>query len=253
MSVYEAYEKERNITMQMDYKRNARYFTGAMMGKLSTICWIVAVACAVLLFLRIWWLYWISGLVGLTAVICAIVFSTRSVSDSEYEGTCNGLDKAFRTRMADFINAELNKNNGRGKAPVAVNEEKIRYSRSFLYDGETMLRVGQDDRRRTGKLSFAAYLLEKNRVFIGYEMHGLVTEAHEEVFGVYTFESISSIEAFRPENLSPLAEYVRVRIQRKASETPIEFWRANDAELDELLSAVRSRLTDETEQDAAEA
>ena len=238
--------------MQMDYKRNARYFTGEAMGRLSTICWIVAVACAVLLFMRIWWLYWISGMIGLAAVICAIVFSTRSVSDSEYESVCNGLNKAFRTRLTDFINAELNKNNGRGKAPVAVDEEKIRYSRSFLYDGETMLRVGQDDRRRTGKLSFTAYLLEKNRVFIGYEMHGLVAEAHEELFGVYLFENIESIEAFKPEGLSPLADYSRVRIKLKAKETPIEFWRANDAELDELIAAVRSRLTADAEQSAAE-
>ena len=234
--------------MEMDYKRNARYFTGATMGKLSTICWIIAVACAVLLFLRMGWLvYSIAGAVGLAAVICAIVFSTHSVSDSEYESVCNGLDKAFRTRLTDFIGAELNKNNGRGKAPVAVDEEKIRYSRSFLYGGETLMRVGQDDRRRTGKLSFAAYLLEKNRVFIGYEMHGLVAEAHEEVFGVYPFASIESIEAFRPEDLSPLADYSCVRIKLKAKETPIEFWRANDAELDELITAVRSRITDEEE------
>lgn len=235
--------------MQFDYKRNARYFTGATMGKLSTICWIVAIACAVLLFLRIWWVYWLAGMVGLISVICAIVFSAHSVSDSEYEGTCGGLNKAFRTRLTDFINAELNKNNGRGKAPVAVDEDKIRYSRSFLYGGETLMRVGQDGRRRTGKLSFTAYMLEKNRVFIGYEMHGLVSEAHEELFGVYAFDSIESIEAFRPEDLSPLADYSRVRIKLKAKQTPIEFWRANDAELDELVSAVRSRLTDEPEQE----
>ena len=238
--------------MQMDYKRNTRYFTGETMGRLSTICWVVAVACAVLLFLRIWWLYWISGMIGLAAVICAIVFSTRSVSDSEYEGVCNNLDKAFRTRFTDFINAELNKNNGRGKAPVSVDEEKIRFSRSFLYDGETLLRVGQDDRRRTGKLSFAAYLTERNRLFLGYEMHGLVTEAHEEIFGVYLFENIEAIEAFKPEGLSPLAEYSRVSIKLKGKETPIEFWRANDAELDELVATVRSRMTVETEQETAE-
>lgn len=238
--------------MQMDYKRNARYFTGETLGRLSTICWIVAVACAVVLFLRLgWWVYSIAGTIALVAVICAIVFSTRSVSDSEYESICSGLDKAFRTRLTDFINIELNKNNGRGKAPVSVDTEKIRYSRSFLYDGETLLRVGQDDRRRTGKLSFTAYLLEKNRVFIGYEMHGLVAEAHEEVFGVYLFENIQSIEAFKPEGLSPLADYSRVRIKLKTKETPIEFWRANDAELDELISTVRSRLTVDPEQEPA--
>lgn len=235
--------------MEMNYKRNTRYFTGETMGRMSTICWIVAVACAVLLFLRLGWLvYSIAGAVGLTAVICAIVFSTHSVSDSEYDSVCNSLDKAFRTRFTEFINAELNKNNGRGKAPVAVDEEKIRYSRSFMYGGETLLRTGQDDRRRTGKLSFTAYYLEKNRVFVGYEMHGLVAEAHEEVFGIYSFENIESIEAFRPEDLSPLADYKRVCIKCKEKKTPIEFWRANDAELDELLSTVRSHLTTDTDQ-----
>lgn len=238
--------------MQLDHKRNTRYFTGATMGRLSTICWIVAIACAVLLFLRIWWVYWLAGVVGLTSVICAIVFSTHSVSDSEYEGTCSGLNKAFRTRLTEFINAELNKNNGRGKAPVAVDEEKIRYSRSFLYGNDTLMRVGQDGRRRTGKLSFAAYYLDKTRLFVGYEMFGLVSEAHEEVFGVYPFESIESIEAFRPEGLSPLADYSRVSIKLKEKKTPIEFWRANDAELDELLANVRSHLTSEPAQDATE-
>lgn len=229
----------------MDYKRNTRYFTGATMGKLSTICWIVAIACAVLLFLRIWWVYWLAGMVGLTSVICAIVFSTHSVSDSEYDGTCNGLNKAFRTRLTEFINAELNKNNGRGKAPVAVDEEKIRYSHSFLYGNDTLMRVGQDGRRRTGRLSFTAYYLDKTRLFVGYEMFGLVSEAHEETFGVYPFESIESIEAFRPEGLSPLADYSRVSIKLKEKKTPIEFWRANDAELDDLLASVRSHLTSE--------
>ena len=239
--------------MEMDYKRNARYFTGEIAGRLSTVCWIVAVACAVMLFLRLgWWVYSIAGAIGLAAVICAIVFSTRSVSDSEYEGICSGLEKTFRTRLTDYINEELNKNNGRGKAPVSVDAEKIRFSRSFLYDGETLLRVGQDDRRRTGKLSFSAYLLEKNRVFIGYEVHGLVTEAHEEVFGVYPFENIDSIEAFKPEGLSPLADYSRVSIKLKGKNTPIEFWRANDAELDELLTVVRSKLTADAEQETTE-
>lgn len=237
---------------EKDYKRNARYFTGATMSKLATVCWIVAIACAVVLFLRLRvpFLYWIAGSIALIAVIAGFVFSSHSVSDREYEGICSGLEAAFCKRFPEFVNAELNKNNGRGKAPVAMDEEKIRYSRSFLYDSETPFLVGQDKCRRTGKLSFAAYYLEKNRVFVGYEMRGLVAEAHEEVFGVYPFERIESIEAFRPEGLSPLAEYCRVRIKLKAKETPVEFWRANDAELDELLSVVRSRLTEETEQDA---
>lgn len=240
--------------MQLNYKRNARYFTGATMGRLATICWIVAIVGAVLVFLklRIPFLRWGAGTLALIAVICGFVFSSHSVSDSEYEGTCGGLNKEFRTRLTEFINEELNKNNGRGKAPVAVDQEKIRYSSSFLYGGETLMRVGQDGRRRTGKLSFTAYYLDKTRLFVGYEMFGLVSEAHEEVFGVYPFENIESIEAFRPEGLSPLADYSRVSIKLKGKKTPVEFWRANDAELDELLANVRSHLTSEPTQDAAE-
>lgn len=238
--------------MEMNYKRNERYFTGATMGKLSTICWIVAIVCAVLLFLKIWWLYWISGVIGLTAVICGFFFSSHSVSDSEFESVCNGLSKAFRTSFTEFVSTELNRNNGRGKAPVAVDEEKIRYSRNFLYDGSPFIRVGQDDRRRTGTLTFAAYLLEKNRVFVGYELHGLVKEAKEEILGAYPFESIESIEAFRPEGLTDLADYKRVRIKLKGKKTPIEFWRADDAELDELVSVVRSHLTNDAEETSAE-
>lgn len=237
--------------MEMNYKRNERYFSGATMGWLSTICWIVAIVCAVLVFLRlrIPYLRWAAGSVALIAVICGFVFSSHSVSDKEYEGSCNVLDKAFRTRFTDFVNGELNRNNGRGKAPVAVDEQKIRYSRSFLYDGETKMRVGQDDRRRTSKLSFAAYLFEKNKLFVGYELQGLIAEEHEEVFGVYPFENIESIESFRPEGLSELADYSRVRIKLKAKETPVEFWRANDAELDDLISTVQSHVTADTEQE----
>lgn len=237
--------------MEKNYKRNARYFTGATMGWLSTICWIVAIVCVVLLFLRlrIPYLYWISGIVALIAVICGFVFSSHSVSDKEYAGVCNGLEKEFRTRFVEFAYEELNKNNGRGKAPVAVDEEKIRYSHSFLYDGETMMRVGQDDRRRTSKITFAAYMFEKNKLFVGYELHGLTAEAHEEIFGVYPFTSIESIESSRPEGLSPLADYSRVCIKLVTQEEPVEFWRTDDAELVDLISTVQSRMVKEADQE----
>lgn len=239
--------------MEMDYKRNERYFSGETMARLSIYCWILAVVCVVLVFLRlrIPYLYWIAGGVALLSVIGGFVFSSHSVSDKEYDSVCNGLEKAFRTRFVEFVSTELNRNNGRGKAPVAVDEEKIRYSRSFLYEGDLRLRVAQDGSRRTDKFSMAAYLIDKHAVFIGYEMHGLVTEAHEEVFGMYAYEEIEQIESFRPEGTNELAEYGRVRIKLKAKKTPIEFWRANDAELDELVTAVRNRLTNESAEDAS--
>ncbi len=229
--------------MQIDTKQNERYFSGAAMGWISKICAIVAIVCAALLFLRIWWLYWIVGPIGIIAVIVAIVASTRSVSDREYDGVCNDLEKAFRTRYMDYVNNELNRNNGRGKAPVAVPEDRICYSRSFLYGEGMRLRIGQDTRRRTDRISFTAYLLERNRVLIGSQSVGLVDGTQEELFRTVLFENVAQVEAFRPEGLHEFAEYSRVRITLKVGD-PVEFWRANDAELDELISVLRAHISD---------
>ena len=230
--------------MQIDTKQNERYFSGAAMGWVSKICAVVAIACAGLLFLRIWWLYWIVGPIGVIAVVVSIVTSTRSVTDREYDGVCNDLEKAFRTRYTDYVNAELNRGNGRGKAPVAVPEDRICYSRSFLYGEGMRLRVGQDTHRRTDRISFAAYLFERNRILIGSQSFGLVDGKQEELFRTVLFENVAQVEAFRPDGLHELAEYKRVRITLKTGD-PIEFWRADDAELDDLVKTLSARIVRE--------
>ncbi len=231
--------------MQIDTKQNERYFSGATMGWISKIGAIVAVACAGLLFLRIWWLYWIVGPIGVIAVVVSIVASTRSVTDREYDGVCNDLEKTFRARYTDYVNTELNRGNGRGKAPVAVPEDRICYSRNFLYGEGMRLRVGQDTHRRTDRISFAAYLLDRNRVFIGSLSIGLVDGKQEELLRTVLFDNIAQVEAFRPDGLHELAEYKRVRITLKTGD-PVEFWRADDAELDSLVKTLRDRIVQET-------
>ncbi len=228
----------------MNYKRNTRYFTAALLGRLATVCWVTAAVCVAVVFLRLgWWLYLLGGTLAFIAVICGFFFSSYSVKDSEYDSLCKSLELAFHARFTEFVSGQLNKNNGRGKAPIVVDEEKVAYSRSFLYDQNTPFRVGQDGRRRSGKYSMTACLFGKQTLFLGYEVHGLTAELHEEIFGAYPFSEIEDITSERPETLHPLAEYKRVQLRLKGRPTPVEFWKADDAELDALLQGVRARRT----------
>lgn len=225
----------------MNYKRNERYFTAAAMGKLATICWIAAVVGVVVVFLRISWItYLLGGSIALLAVIAGFVLTSYSVRDSEYDTLCRSFFTAFRKRYLEYVVGQMNKNNTRSKAPVTVDEDKVRFSQAFLY-GQTMHRVGQDGKKRTGKYSMSAYLLDRQTLFIGYEMHNLLAEGQEELFGAYPLESIASISSAPVED-NALAGYRIITICLKTQPAPVSFPHANDAELDELITSVNNRI-----------
>lgn len=229
----------------MDYNRNARYFTKAGYGKLSTACWLVAAVCIVLVFLRLGWIvYSIAGTIGIAALICGIVCSGISISDKEYDGIVNGMVNHFHKQFSEFVHEKVNQHNGRGKAPVSVDEEKMKFANVYFYDEDALQRVGQDDRRRSNKLALSAYFCDKHTVYIGYELVGISVDLHEDLLGAYAYDNIESIETDQPEPRSPYAEYDRVLLKLKNKEEPLVFYMANDAELGALVDTIRARITE---------
>lgn len=232
----------------MDYNRNIRYFTKANIGKLATASWLAAIVGVVVAFLRMGWLtYMLGGTVAFAGIVCGIVCTSKSISDKEYDGIVNNMIRHFRKHFNEYVHEKVNQHNGRGKAPISIDEEKLRFSNVYFYEGETLSRLGQDDRRRSNKLLLSAYFLDKQNFYIGYELVGVTEDLHEELFGVYSYADVESIVNDQPEPRSPYAEYDRVTLKLKRKATPIVFYIINDAEMDTLLSTVRSRITSDEE------
>lgn len=225
----------------MDYKRNSRYFTSPWLGKLAAICWPVAAIGVVVVFLQISWItYTLGGIIALAAILCGIVLNSISVNDKEYDSLCAGLKKTFRERFSEYVYGKINAHNSRGKAPVAVDEEKIAVAQTFLYDPTTLSRLGQDGRRRSSKLILCACYPDKQAVYMGYELHGITSELKEEAFGAYPYAEIESITTEKPD--SPYAEYEKLFIKLKSKETPVMLYIATDAEMEKMLATVRTRM-----------
>lgn len=225
----------------MDYKRNSRYFTSPWLGKIAAICWPVTAVGMVVVFLRISWVtYTLGGMIALAALLCGIILSSISVNDKEYDTTCAGLKKAFTERFTEYVYQKLNVQNVRGKAPVAVDTEKVAVAQTFLYDASVLSRVGQDGRRRSNRLILCACYLDKTAVYIGYEQHGLTAPFEEESVGTYPYAEIESVETEAPD--SPYAEYVRLTIRLKSKPEPVTLYMATDAEMEQMLNTVRARM-----------
>ncbi len=228
----------------MNYKRNTKYFTSPWMGKVAALCWVLTAIGVVIVFLRISWItYSLGGAVAIGAVLAGIILNSISVSDKDYDELCMGLKKKFRERFLEYVYSKLNAANGRGKAPVAVDEDKIALAHAYYYDDATLSRMGQDGRRRSGRLLLAACYLDKTAVHIATEQHGITAEHHDELFGTFPFAEVASIDI--AECKIPYAEYVQYTIKLKNKPTPVTLFLSADAETEKVMNTVKSKITAE--------
>lgn len=228
----------------MNYKRNTKYFTSPWMGKAATLCWVLTAIGVIVVFLRISWVtYSLGGTIAIGSVLAGIILNSVSIGDKEYDEICTGLTKAFRNRFSEYVYTKLNAANGRGKAPVAVDEDKIALAHAFYYDGTTLSRVGQDGRRRSGRLLLCACYLDKTAVYIATEAHGITAELHAESFGAYPYAEIASVDV--RETDIPYAEYAQYTITLKNRPEPVTLYLSTDAETEKLMNTVRTKITAE--------
>ena len=229
----------------MNYKMNARYFTRAGIGKIAVGCW-VAVAVGLLGYfaLKGLWSY-ISASIALVAAIAAIVASSYSVSDKEYGTSVGNAEKAFKKKFREFTEEKLNAHNGRGKAPISLDDEKIKYARAYFFEGQVMFRVGNDGRRRSNKLVLTSYYVDKTTLYLGSNLFSMTEEDSEELFGAYPLAGIQSISASRPDDRPAFAEYDTVTLTLKNKPEPVVFHMTKDVELDQLISYVNLHITKE--------
>lgn len=226
----------------MNYKRNTKYFTSPWMGKAAALCWVLTAIGVIVVFLRISWItYSLGGTIAIGSVLAGIILNSISVSDKEYDELCAGFTKKFREKFSEYVYTKLNAGNGRNKAPVAVDEDKIALARMFHYDNSTLSRVGQDGRRRSGTLLLGACYLDKTAVYIATESHGITAEHHDESFGTYPFAEIASIEV--TESGIPYAEYVLYTLTFKNNPAPVTLFLSSDAETEKLMNTVKNKLT----------
>lgn len=225
----------------MNYKNNTRYFTKENVGKLSIACW-VCVAVGLLAYFAFGWpLKYFGAVFAFVAVVAAIVTSTMSVSDKEYTASVINAENAFQKDFRTFTEEKLNAHNGRGKAPVSIDDEKIKFARAYLLEGQIMFRVGHDGRRRSNKLVMTAYYADKTAVYLGYRLLSMTADECEEFFSVYPYSSVESISASRPEERPSFAEYDTVTLKLKNKDEPVVFHMTKDVELDNLVQLVSDR------------
>lgn len=229
---------------RMNYKRNTKYFTSPWIGKAVVLCWVLTAIGVAVVFLRISWLtYSLGGAIAIGSVLAGIILNGITVNDKEYDETCGKLTKAFREKFADFVYSKLNASNARNKAPVAVDEDKIALSRAFFYDQTTLSRVGQDGRRRSGRLLLSACYLDKQAVCIATQSDGLTFEHHDEVFASYPYATLAAVTCTEPD--IPYAEYVFCTFAFSNGSAPVTHILSSDAETEKILSAVRARIPKE--------
>ena len=245
--MYTAISRNRKEELLMNYKNNIRYFTKENVGKFSIACW-GAVAAGLLIYAFGGWLWaYLGALFAIISVVAAIVTSTMSVSDKEYTASVVNAEKEFNKKFRAFTEEKLNAHNGRGKAPVALDDEKVKFARAYLLEGQIMFRVGHDGRRRSNKLVMTAYYADKTAVYLGYQLLSMTDESCEEIFAVYPYTSVESISASRPESRPSFAEYDTVTLKLKHKEEPVTFHMTKDIELDNLVKLVSSRITTDEE------
>lgn len=226
----------------MNYKRNTKYFTSPWMGKVAVLCWVLTAIGVVIVFLRISWItYSLGGAVAIGAVLAGIILNSISIGDKEYDEICMGFKKKFRDRFTEYVSDKLNAANGRGKAPVAVDEDKVALSHAFCYGFAILSRVGQDGRRRSARLLLAACYLDKNAVYIATETNGITEELHEESFGTYPFAEIASVDV--KESEIPYAEYAHYTLTFKNKPEPVTLCLSTDAETEKIINTVRNKIT----------
>ena len=232
----------------MNYNNNIRYFTKENIGKLSIACWVCVGVGMLAYFALDWYLSYLGAAFAILSVIAAIVTSTMSVSDKEYTASVVNAERDFNKKFRAFTEEKLNAHNGRGKAPVSIDDEKIKFARAYLLEGQVMFRVGHDGRRRSNKLVMTAYYADKTAVYLGYQLLSMTDDSCEEIFAVYPYTSVESISASRPEERPSFAEYDTVTLKLKHKDEPVVFHMTKDIELDNLVKLVSSRITaDEAE------
>ena len=229
----------------MNYKMNIRYFTRANIGKVAIGCWI-AVAIGLIGYVALkWFMRYISACIALIAVIAAIIATSCSVSDKEYGASVGNAEKSFKAKFRAFAEEKLNAHNGRGKAPISIDEEKIKYARAYFFEGQVMFRVGNDGRRRSNKLVLTSYYVDKTTLYLGSSLFSMTEDESDELFGAYPLAGIESISAARPEDRPMFAEYDTVTLTLKNKPEPVVFHMTKDIELDQLVSYVNLHITKE--------
>lgn len=229
----------------MNYQVNTRYFTRSNIGKLAVGCWI-AVAVGLLAYFALSWFWrYLGATLAVFAAIAAIVATSYSVSDKEYGVSVSNAEKAFQKKFREFTEEKLNAHNGRGKAPVSIDDEKIKYARAYFFEGQIMFRVGGDGRRRSNKLVLTSYYMDRTTLYLGSNLLCMTEDADVELFGAYPYANIASISVSRPDDRPAFAEYDTVTMTLKNKPEPVVFHMTKDIELDQLVANVNLHINKE--------
>ncbi len=227
----------------MNYKVNIRYFTRSNIGKIAIGCWIAVGVGLVTYFAAKWFWSYMGATLAVLAAIAAIAATSFSVSDKEYGISVSNAEKDFQKKFRAFAEEKLNAHNGRGKAPVTIDDEKIKFARAYFFEGQVMFRVGNDGRRRSNKLVLTSYYVDKTTLYLGSNLLAMTEESSEEIFGAYPFANIAGIAVARPDDRPTFAEYDTVTITLKNKAEPVVFHMTKDIELDQLVAYVNSHIT----------
>lgn len=232
----------------MNYEHNKKYFSATLFSKLAIVCWVITAIGAVVLFLRVFELWYICGIGGVIACVLGFVFSSYSMKDREYDEICEGVFETFKKDFTEYISGHINKGNAHNRSVDTVDETKVSLSSCFLYGEGVEVKRGSDTRLRTSEYAVTGCYFAPDALLVGYKMCSLVKDKNESFMQAYRYADIEKADTYRPDSLSELAEYRAVRLKMRDGSMH-EFLKTDDAELDKLVSLTNTRVA---QADAAE-
>ncbi len=226
----------------MNYEHNKKYFSATLFSKLAIVCWVLTGIGALVLFLRVFELWYICGGIGVVACVLGFVFSSYSMKDKEYDEICDNLAEDFKKEFISYVGDCINKNNAHSHSIDSVDNTKVSFSSSFLYGDDVQIKCGSDTRFRTSEYAITGCYFATNELLVGFYSQSLTTDKSTKYMRSYRFKDIASAEAYKPETLSELADYRYVRLSMTDG-TQNEFIKTDDAELDKLISLINIRIS----------
>lgn len=225
----------------MNYEHNKKYFSATLFSKLAIVCWALTGMGALVLFLRVFELWYIFGIGGVIACVLGFVFSSYSMKDNEYDEICQSVSDGFKPEFIEYIKSYINRGNAHSRNVDDIDNSCLSFSSSYLYGDGVLVKCGSDKKIRTSKYSVTGCYLGKKALIVGYVDQSLISDDGQKDISAIEYANATKAEAYRPETLSELADYCLVRICRDDG-TVFEFIKANDAELDKLVELINTRI-----------
>ncbi len=225
----------------MNYEHNKKYFSATLFSKLAVLCWCLTAVGAVVLFLRIFSLWYIFGILGVISCVLGFVFSSYSMKDSEYDEICQTVSEGFKPEFIEYVKSYINRGNAHNRNVEEIDNSCLSFSSSYIYGEGMLVKCGSDKKIRTSKYSVTGCYLGKKALIVGYVDKSLISDEGHKDISAFEYVNMTKAEAYRPETLSELADYCTVKICQTDG-TAFEFIKANDAELDKLVELINTRI-----------